>query len=916
MTRQARPILFAITLSVIMLVSMVAPVAGGAVAASENPAASISSDQPGVTFQQSDATINVTDDLSVWERAAARPAIVDRSGAATTVETPTSFLYDNTGETIKVSTQQEAVFETGDTVSFELEQKSGATTSQFAGQQFRVLVVEFDGNRDTVETFLDAQDINVSDVEDSFEDVDGYDAFMDEVDNREQVSFSLVRDFFEGTDQFEQFAESFAEDQEITVDRLFETLTSDEFLELVSFETANAGSISSSGSATATVTLDEPGSYLLLGHVGGDVYDTGDERPFFNDTTVIAADAVTAQEAAADISVQTSNGEVELGENVTVTANANLGGSNISHATMVFDENTLSDQTLSLNATADISRDLRTEDLIVRSSIATVQGVANVQPNTQVSGTTLADERFSGRINLTEQSTSFFDARNALVDGFDIRDQAGGPAEFTTIGDTTLNASVTAVGDQTATTTINVETLDTWTSGEYTVLHIATDQDTGHISTARESISLVDDVSQTTINDLSVNNVRLNTTSINTGDAVRVRGTIRNNGPSAATVGISPIVNGSAPRQITRTIDAGQSRRVSFNVRLNSAGTFRLGLRARLDGQTIRRNAANTVTVTTPSRGGGGGGGGGFGGGGGAPPSGGGDTVEPPAPPENVEVTNEENAELGFNETSGRSTASFTQQSNVESVSFGFDAAGSVNVRDLDAEPDETGPMPGGSVSVSQITVSDFLENSAATIQMRVSKDRLSELDAAAEDLRINRYNDDAGQWQGLETEVVGETNTHVRLEAETPGFSFFGVSAVSEPEAVIESPSEIEVGDELTLDGSGSSDQYGEIVAYDWTVGDTTLSGETVTTAFEEPTDVTVELTVENDAGETNTATATVTVTEAAGPGDGTDGTDGTDGDDEPEDSPSPVIAVVLLLFALLIGGGVAYYIITQDEP
>lgn len=913
MIRRDRSVLFAVGLSVIMLVSMAAPVAGGAAATSNTPTESVQTGQPGEVFQQSDATINVTDELTVWERAVTRPATVDRSDAATSVDTPESAIFDNTGEVIEVSTGQEVVFDAGDNVTFELEEKSGAATSNFDDEQFRVLVVQFDGNRDTVETFLDAQDVNISDVEDSLEDVDGYDAFIDEVNDRDQVSFGLVREFFEGTEQFEQFAESFAADQEITLERLSETLTSDEFLDLVSFKTANAGEINS-GEASTEVTLAEPGSYLLLGHVGGDVYDAGDERPVFNDTTVIAADAVTAQEAATDISVQTTGGAVELGENVTVTANSNLDGTNVSHATMVFDEETLSNQDIDLNITADISRDLRTEDLIVESSVAEIQGVANVQPNTQVSGTTLADERFSGSVNLSEQSTSFFDARNAIVDGLNIRDQAGGPAEFVATGETTLNASMTAVGNQDSTATIDVETLDAWSPGEYTVLHIATNQTTGHVSTARETVTLADSI--TTIDDVAIRSVNVNPTEIDEGESVSVSGTIRNTGSTAITLDVAPLVDGNALQQVSRTVNSGQRRPVSFTVTPDSDGEFTLGIQAQVDGRTISRNAPNTVTVSSSS------GGGGFvggGGGGGGAPSDDEPTVDTPEPPADVEVTSEETSELTVDEESGQTTATFSEEDGVESVRFNFRASGAVNVRNLNTEPEETGPMPGASLSVSQINVGSVLENSAATIRIRVSKDRISELGANREDIRINRYDDDAGEWQGLETSVVGETETHVRFEAETPGFSFFGVSAVGEPEAVIGSPSEITVGEDVTLDGSESSDQYGEVVAYEWDIGGNTLTGETVTTSFNEPTDVSVELTVENDAGETNTTTTTITVTEDTDPGDGTDGTDGTDGGsgdgDEPDDSQSPVIAVVLLLFALLIGGGVAYYIIEEQS-
>jgi PGF-pre-PGF domain-containing protein len=297
--------------------------------------------------------------------------------------------------------------------------------------------------------------------------------------------------------------------------------------------------------------------------------------------------------------------------------------------------------------------------------------------------------------------------------------------------------------------------------------------------------------------------------------------------------------------------------------------------------------------------------GGGGGGGGGGFDFGPDDDVEaePPEPPADVEIEAEETADLVADEATGQTTATFGESNAVESVSFAGEVeGGSVNARTLSSEPESTGPAPGASARVAQITVGDDLQDTSATVRMRVPRDRIEEIDADAEDLRINRFNDEEGEWQGLETEVVDETDTDVRVEAETPGFSFFAVSAVSEPEAAIDVPGEVAVDEEFELDGSGSSDQYGEVVAYEWSVDGETLSGETVTTAIGSAGDVEIELTVENDAGETDTATATVTVGDAA-PGDGEDGEDGADGEDAEEDEGiSTGLGIGIVLFVVIV--------------
>lgn len=225
------------------------------------------------------------------------------------------------------------------------------------------------------------------------------------------------------------------------------------------------------------------------------------------------------------------------------------------------------------------------------------------------------------------------------------------------------------------------------------------------------------------------------------------------------------------------------------------------------------------------------------------------------------------------------------------------DIGGDVTISEYDTDADDIDQPPGSAASLSEITVPDGAANTPGTLQLRVSQDRVAEIDADAADLRVNRFVD--GSWQGLETTLVDETDEHVIVEAETPGFSFFAVSAVSAPTAEMElSATDLDAGETLELDASASETRYGEVTAYDWMVGDQQLDGETATVTLDESGEYTVELTVTNDAGETDTTTATVTVAEATR-------------EDTPEETPEETddgipgftgtIAVLALLLTLV---------------
>lgn len=116
-------------------------------------------------------------------------------------------------------------------------------------------------------------------------------------------------------------------------------------------------------------------------------------------------------------------------------------------------------------------------------------------------------------------------------------------------------------------------------------------------------------------------------------------------------------------------------------------------------------------------------------------------------------------------------------------------------------------------------------------------------------------------------------------------------------------------MSESVSLDASDSTDEYGEITSYEWTINGESYDGASVTTEFAEAGDVEVELTIENDAGETNTTTATISVVESSdtsgeSSSNGSGGTDTTDGS-------IPGFTAGLTLVALLISALVARRII-----
>jgi len=385
--------------------------------------------------------------------------------------------------------------------------------------------------------------------------------------------------------------------------------------------------------------------------------------------------------------------------------------------------------------------------------------------------------------------------------------------------------------------------------------------------------------------EFNVTDVESNT-PVDGGETVTVDATVRNDGVLPETQDIT-LVNAGGETLNTTAVSLGynESTAVSFtrttelNTSINETFTVESADRTVPINITVERVTPPDIAPEpeSPAAGGGGSSGGG-GGGGGASPS-----TETETATEDTTATNGTPAETnGIDTPAGVEAVTAEQQTVVSDEGFGLsqvrfseasriisitwdtvEVAGDVSAVTLNTTAPETGPAPGALVSVSQVTAPANVTDTPATIQLRASTTRIDEVGATAENLHVYRFTD--GEWQQLDTTIIEESAESVTLQAETPGLSYFAVSATGTPTAAIDAPTEVTAGETAMFNATNSTTQYGDVVAYEWAINDETYDTESVNATFEQAGNVTVELTVENDAGETNTTTETLTVTEAS---------------------------------------------------
>lgn len=186
---------------------------------------------------------------------------------------------------------------------------------------------------------------------------------------------------------------------------------------------------------------------------------------------------------------------------------------------------------------------------------------------------------------------------------------------------------------------------------------------------------------------------------------------------------------------------------------------------------------------------------GGAGGGGGGAPS---NTAEVSNTADD-NIIGQQSATVESQSNAAGSQVRFDSGSPVEEITFtADDIEGTVNVTSTTVVPDDVESPEQMVLQVSEISVPDIAQDSSAQLRMSVSADRLNQSNVSAADLRVTRFTN--GTWTTLNSTVIEGTTEQVKLEATTPGFSYFAVTAVTESEST-------DGGDPASSDGTSENE-------------------------------------------------------------------------------------------------------------
>lgn len=195
----------------------------------------------------------------------------------------------------------------------------------------------------------------------------------------------------------------------------------------------------------------------------------------------------------------------------------------------------------------------------------------------------------------------------------------------------------------------------------------------------------------------------------------------------------------------------------------------------------------------------------------------------------------------------------------VESIRFQNTTTDEVIVRQLSDVPNVTGNLPGSPLVVSELFVPDSIRDQPATLRKSIDMNTQDVNEGAS--VSLFRYNPETETWQSIETEANRGPGSQVILETEVSGSSYFAVTTLSAPEAIINAPSQVNVGESTAFDGSDSS---GKILNYTWSISGYVYHSDNVTVDFEQAGVYTVSLTVTDVVGETSTVSQTIEVTQS----------------------------------------------------
>ncbi|EMA02073.1 hypothetical protein C437_16686 [Haloarcula vallismortis ATCC 29715] len=232
------------------------------------------------------------------------------------------------------------------------------------------------------------------------------------------------------------------------------------------------GSIDDNGVLETSYTPDAGGAYgfILVTVDDGEGLSVSDNNVSADgNVTVVGVEQTLVQESPATVNAAAN--DVAAGNNVSLDIETELEDDSVTHAVLLFDENELQQRTSTVRVTGDIDEDFSEDQVTVENSFDGVNGVSSVDDDATLTGDSTAVEAMpsAGLVGLF---------------GFVLSE-----ASPESTGDDVLHASATTVSGA-SDTTVDVETLDSWTNGTYTYVHIAVGEDSNEINSATGTITL------------------------------------------------------------------------------------------------------------------------------------------------------------------------------------------------------------------------------------------------------------------------------------------------------------------------------------------------------------------------------------------------------------------------------------------
>lgn len=471
-------------LAVLMAIVMIlAPIAGaaGTVAATASPTEKQTIDDSKVTLQTASSSnpsnlpgnfINATESVDVWDRAIF-PLRADRSDDATTATS-----VDN------IFTEAAAP-------------NTGASPLQTPDNR-KLVVYPNDATIDLSFNVASKTDAQASDLDG--EEIHLIAAKAESSDDPElpsAISIQTLRNFVQNESDNEN----------------------------VLFENASTKTVGTDGSVSFSYDLTSEtrgaGTYTFMAVTtagdGIEVVDNNISVP--GHATVLGVDGAIVQQTSSQVSVDDTH---EVGDTISFDVDANVATSEgrVEHTVALWNESAVAEERLTIVAPDTITENTAASEFTIDHTIENVAGVQNVEDDVSAFGRTLSQNNRSGVFELAD------------IVSFIANEGNFSEPQTNRVGTTTINASMTSVNASSADTTVDVETLESFETGEYVAVHLAmADGNLTKVSSERTTITLTEP------GQLGFFNVSVVSTNepVSPGDTLEVTTLIENTGGSSAT---------------------------------------------------------------------------------------------------------------------------------------------------------------------------------------------------------------------------------------------------------------------------------------------------------------------------------------------------------------------------------------------